>query len=232
MAEVVKIKVVFDDKDAKAGIDRINKTEGKGGGGTGGGKGKGGSGGGASLAGFGAILAQQIGAQIQPALQAALAPLQTTRQREEAGVSAAAPLIGAAVGAAVGSAIPGLGTVIGGAIGAQLGSLAAEVAKLIDPEGRAVNDAVSNTLQTEAATRARLGIPLDKEELRSIGQAEQAGARAEFRARQKAVSLTDEIEPGLTTQILSTLGLIRGKSSDQGPAVHRDAVAQMTEDSW
>lgn len=239
MAETVKMKVTFDDSEAKAGFNRLGRQAGQvgqGGGQAGalpggGGRGKADQAGGAA-GGFAALLAQQIGQSIQPALKAALEPHKTSRQREEAAFEAAAPVIGASVGAAVGSVIPGVGTIVGAAIGSQLGTLAAEIGKMVDPEGRAVNESVSNTLQQEAATRARLGIPLDRDELRRIGQSEAAGARAEFQARTTAVEVANEVSPGFFDSFLGALGLTRGKKTDQGPAVYRDAVAQATEDRW
>lgn len=233
MAEQVKLKVSFDDSEAKAGMDRLGKAgeraNKKGGSGASGSEAAAAAG---QAKGFGALLAAEIGAQVAPALQAALKPHQTTRQREEAGFAAAAPIIGTAVGAAIGSAIPGVGTIVGAAIGSQLGTLASEISKLIDPEGRAVNESVSNVLQQEAATRARLGVPIDEGELRSIGRSEAAGARAEFQARTKAVDIANDVSPGFFGSILNSLGLVRGKQADQGPAVYRDALAQATEDRW
>lgn len=238
MAEQVKLKVTFDDSEAQAGFDRVGRA------GESANRRQGGPGGGSSAVpagdglaggsakGFGALLAQEIGQQVAPALRAALEPLKTSRQREEAGFQAAAPIIGTAVGAAVGSAIPGIGTVVGAAIGSQLGTLAGELSKLIDPEGRAVNESVSNVLQQEAATRARLGVPIRDDELRAIGTAEARGASAEFAARKQAIGVTNQVAPGFFDSILGTLGLVRGKQADQGPAVYRDALAQATEDRW
>lgn len=234
MADTVKLRVEFDDSPAQAGFSRLNgKADAFNR--AGGRPGAGGSDDSSKVAdtigkSVGAVLIQQLGAQVGPVLASALDPRKTARQKEEAGIKAGAELTGAAVGAAIGSALPGIGTAVGAVVGQQIGKLAGELATLIDPKGKAVNESISNTLQQEAATRARLGLPINDNELRRIGSAEKAGATAEFEARQRAIGVTNELSPSWTTQILTNLGLIRGRRADAGGFAFRDAASQMTED--
>ena len=232
--ETVKLRVEFDDAQAKAGVNNlIRSLEASGASVT---KAAAGGGGGSDKAAdaigksVGAILIQQLGQQLTPIMQNALNPHATARQREEGLGRAGLELGGAGIGAAIGSAIPGIGTVVGAAVGQQIGKLAGELATLIDPKGKEVNASISNVLQQEAATRARLGIPLNTDELRRIGRAEKAGAEAEFDARQRAIRVTDEISPSWSTQILMHLGLVRGRRADSGGFAFRDAAAQLTDD--
>jgi hypothetical protein len=234
MAEGVKLKVEFDDSAATNGFNRLNgKADAfnRGKGGTSGG----GSGDDSKIAdsigkSVGAVLITQLGQQITPVLVSALDPRKTARQKEEASIRAGAEITGAVVGAAIGSALPGIGTIVGAAVGSQIGKLAGEIATMIDPKGKAVNESISNTLQQEAATRARLGLPIDSNELRRIGSAEKAGATAEFEARQRAIGITNELSPSWSTTILMNLGLIRGRRADSGGFAFRDAASQMTDD--
>lgn len=233
MAENVKLRVEFDDSAAQSGLSRLKgKADQFGAGGS---RGAGDSGEATKTAdaigkSVGAILIQQLGAQVGPVLASALDPRKTARQKEEAGIKAGAELTGAAVGAAIGSALPGIGTIVGAAVGSQIGKLAGELATMIDPKGKAVNESISNTLQQEAATRARLGLPINDNDLRRIGSAEKAGATAEFEARQRAIGVTNELSPSWTTQILMNLGLIRGRRADTGGAAFRDAASQISDD--
>lgn len=237
MAQKVSLKVEFDDAQAKAGMNSLLRQMKESGAevskaGAASAGGKGGSKddlsfGGAFKGFIGTQIAQLIG-QAGSTIVQAFDPQKTARQKTEAGLKGGAELGGTIAGAAIGTAIAGpVGTAVGAAVGNQIGKLASEIADVIDRKNKAVDESISQTLQQEAAMRVRLGVPLDRDELRRIGYAERRGAEAEYEARQQAISVTNEVSPGF----LGINGLVRGRKSDMGGgAQYRDALAQYTDD--
>lgn len=237
----VTLKVEFDDQAAKAGMDNLLKrmqeggatvTQAGQGGGRGGAPDKGGTGDAAAaseLRSFGKVFLTELLSQSSQVLVQAFDPQKTARQKTEAGVQAGAEIGGAAIGAAIGSALPGIGTIVGAAVGREVGKLAGQIAEVIDRKNKAVDESISQTLQQEASMRARLGVPIDRDEMRRIGIAARRGAEAEYDAQQVAISVTNEVSPGFLG--MNDLGMVRGRRADQGRgAAYRDMLAQQTGD--
>ena len=227
MAEKAKLEIELDDKKVKAGMGKLSKdltavnTKAAAAGS------KAAAEGAASarpqaaskeaenaFKGVSALLISQMISQTLPAIGSLFDPLRSQRQKEETLLKTALITSASLGGAAIGVAIPNVGAIGGFAAGNLVGTTAAGLVDAIDPEGRFVDRQVSQALQQEAATRARLGIDQDPDELRRIGQVARRAAETEFQAISQAQSIADEVSTNFVNRLKE--GLAKAFSGQNG----------------